>query len=183
LNAVTRKRFTFTLVFLGVVFLDRFTKQLVLKLLPYGDTIRVGGGDLLWIQHISNAGMAFGIEFFPSWFLAAVKTAAVIILGIYLIVCARGGLGPGIALAMIMGGAMGNLMDRLHYGEVIDFISVDCPDFIMRRFFTFNVADSSVFCGVWILILMSLFARVQPKRTESTESPIENPSPEELDRE
>ena len=54
---------------------------------------------------------------------------------------------------MILGGAVGNFIDRMRLQMVVDFIDCDLPDFIMTRFPTFNVADSFVTVGVAIVIL------------------------------
>ncbi|WP_266097320.1 signal peptidase II [Candidatus Thiothrix anitrata] len=64
------------------------------------------------------------------------------------------------ALSLVLGGAIGNLIDRLMYGKVIDFIDVyfDIP-FVMDNyhFATFNVADIAITCGAMVLVFLSLF--------------------------
>jgi signal peptidase II len=58
-----------------------------------------------------------------------------------------------LGVVMILGGAVGNFIDRMRLKMVVDFIDCDLPDFIMTRFPTFNVADSFVTVGVAIIIL------------------------------
>jgi signal peptidase II len=60
---------------------------------------------------------------------------------------------------MILGGAVGNFIDRMRMQMVVDFIDCDFPDFIMTRFPTFNVADSFVTVGVALVILSPVILR------------------------
>ena len=60
-----------------------------------------------------------------------------------------------LALALILGGAFGNGIDRIRYGQVVDFVDCEFPDFIMQRFAVFNVADSGITVGVALLLLLS----------------------------
>ena len=69
-----------------------------------------------------------------------------------------------IPLACIAGGAVGNLIDRIRLGSVIDFIDVDFFDitigsFQLERFWTFNVADSAISCGIVFLVLLMFIQR------------------------
>ena len=64
-----------------------------------------------------------------------------------------------LGVVMILGGAVGNFIDRMRLQMVVDFIDCDFPDFIMTRFPTFNVADSFVTVGVAIVILSPVFLR------------------------
>ena len=67
-------------------------------------------------------------------------------------------------LAFILGGAIGNLIDRVRVGRVVDFIDVDIPDinlsfFQLDRFWTFNVADAAITCAIVFLLAHMIFAR------------------------
>ena len=62
-------------------------------------------------------------------------------------------------MVMILGGAVGNFIDRMRLSMVVDFIDCDFPDFIMTRFPTFNVADSFVTVGVAVVILSPVILR------------------------
>jgi len=70
------------------------------------------------------------------------------------------------------------MFDRVIYRQVTDFISVDLPDFLMDRFFVFNVADSCVSVGVALLLVASFFP--EPAPTEP-EQPKPSPNPENED--
>ncbi|MDD2361314.1 MAG: signal peptidase II, partial [Syntrophaceticus schinkii] len=82
-----------------------------------------------------------------------------------------------IAFGLVMGGAWGNLIDRVLYGGVTDFINVDFPDFIMERFTIFNIADSAIFIAVTLLIIDMLFVKDAPPAVAADEeqelSPIQ----------
>jgi signal peptidase II len=126
-------------------------------------------GDFLRITFIENPGMAFGIDVGGKLFLTIFSIVASIGIFIYLFRIRQEALVIRLALALILGGAIGNLIDRvfygvifgegsLFYGKVVDFIDVDFfnIDFLgyhINRFPVFNVADSSVSIGVVMLLL------------------------------
>lgn len=60
----------------------------------------------------------------------------------------------GYAIGLILGGALGNVIDRLHYGRVADFFDVDL---ILMRWPAFNIADVAIVCGVMLMLLETLF--------------------------
>ncbi len=161
----SRQRAIIALIVIIVVVLDRITKQIIVHSLEYNDIIRVGGGKLLWIMHVRNPGMAFGMEFFPPWFLAVIAAIASILIGWYIFFRMDVHYSQSIPLALIMGGALGNLADRFIYGQVIDFLSVDFPDFIMTRFPVFNVADSAISVGVTLMVILTFFIRKDEDET------------------
>lgn len=130
-------------------------------------------GSLLRITFVENPGMAFGIDFGVSSkiFLSIFSIAASIGIVYYLYKVREEGRMLKISLAMILGGAIGNLIDRvfygilyeyapLFYGKVVDFIDVDFFDinflgYSYDRWPIFNIADMSVSIGVILLILFS----------------------------
>jgi signal peptidase II len=98
--------------------------------------------------------MAFGIEIGGQMFFATFALMATVVIFIY-IVRARNEKPPlRIALALILGGAVGNLIDRLLYGKVVDFLEVGYKDL---RWPIFNVADSAVTIGMIILVTLIFF--------------------------
>lgn len=125
-------------------------------------------GDAVRITFVENPGMAFGLNFDMPLVLSVFSLGAAIFL-IWLLWKTRdtGLTGLRIALALILAGAVGNLIDRsfygiaygygsLFHGRVVDFIDVDLPDISLfgneiRRFWVFNVADSAVSIGVVLL--------------------------------
>ena len=127
-------------------------------------------GDTLQITYIDNEGMAFGISFGAAKiFLSIFSIIASIGLIIYLHKIRKFSVVVQLGIALILAGAVGNLIDRvfygvfygesaLFYGKVVDFIQVDIPDvniFGLRytHFPVFNIADSCVTCGVILLLI------------------------------
>lgn len=165
-------RWWYLLLCVVIAFLDQFTKSLIKKSLPIGGEIRLFDGEIIWIQHVLNPGMAFGVDLFSPAFLGAIAFFSILVLTLYTFMIPHLTVGLGITLAMISGGAAGNLIDRVLYGEVTDFLSLDFPDVIMERWPTFNLADSSVLIGVLVLIL---FYHKSPSslsnETESSQPP------------
>jgi signal peptidase II len=148
------------LLFLGlaaiIVVLDQITKALATHYLADGRIVKLFSGDLVWFLYVQNSGLAMGMRFLPPYALAAIAVIAVVVLGFYLYRHPLQPLFQGIPLALIMAGAAGNMIDRITIGQVTDFISVDMPDFLMDRFWVFNIADSAVSVGVVILLLASI---------------------------
>ena len=134
---------------------DQVTKYLVDENLTYSDRYTVVDG-LFYLTHVRNTGAAFGIfSDAPAalrmfLFVGIAIVAMGIILSFYRKLAPRDSL-SALALGLILGGALGNLVDRIRLGEVIDFLHVrlwggySWPDF--------NLADSFIVIGVGILIL------------------------------
>jgi signal peptidase II len=165
-----------------IVFLDQATKLLVKGFtLPifnfYHQGMQLGQsipviGDFFRLTFVENPGMAFGIDIGGRLFLALFSLAASIGIFYYIYRLRAEPLIVRLTLAMILGGAIGNLIDRifygvifgegsLFYGKVVDFLDMDFfhINFLllhMNRFAIFNVADASVSIGI---VLMLLFHR------------------------
>lgn len=153
------KRRSYFLIVGTIVAADQLTKQLIVLFLPLGEEVRLFSGTFIWIQHVLNPGMAFGLRFLPPLALLLISLLATLGLTAFILLSKNLPNRHGIPLAMILGGAIGNLIDRILYGQVIDFISIDLPDFLMTRWPTFNVADSCVSVGVLILMLITIFEK------------------------
>jgi signal peptidase II len=146
----------YTLGFLALAALsaDQLSKHAVERFMPAGST-RVLVPGLLNLVHTSNPGVAFGLlaDSSTPW-LAAVLiafSAAVIAMLVWLLVTGRaGGRLAQCGLALILGGAAGNVLDRVLHRSVTDFI-----DFYIGRYhwYTFNVADSAIVVGAGLVIL------------------------------
>lgn len=139
---------------------DRLTKSWVAANVPLGEGRDVADG---WarIVHARNSGAAFGLLPERTSLLSILSVVAVlVILYYYRGIAARS---PLIAatLGMQLGGATGNLVDRVGQGYVVDFVDVGFPD--GWRFWAFNVADSSIVVGILIVtLLLWLEERRQP---------------------
>jgi signal peptidase II len=137
-----------------VVALDQLTKAIVRRTLPLHDSVPVVPG-LLDFTHVRNTGAAFGIlnavDFpFKTVAIAIVATGALIGVALYAANIAHHQLLARVGLALIIGGAAGNLIDRLVVGSVVDFVDVYWRSY---HFWAFNVADSAITIGVAAMIL------------------------------
>ena len=150
---VRRRRLEFWLP-LSIVVLDQATKAIVRHTLPLDTSVSIIPG-LLDFTHILNTGAAFGFlnaaDFpFKTTVIAAVATLALIGVGLYSSNLAVHRLAARIGLALIVGGAAGNLLDRVIAGSVVDFVDVYWGT---HHFWAFNVADSAITIGVAVMIL------------------------------
>ena len=137
-----------------IVAIDQLTKAMVRAMVPLHESITIVPG-LMDFTHVRNTGAAFGIlnlaEFpFKTAVIAVVATAALIGVGMYAATLAHHELVARVALALIIGGAAGNLLDRIIAGSVVDFVDVYWRTY---HFWAFNVADSAITIGVAIMIL------------------------------
>ncbi|HUI10753.1 MAG TPA: signal peptidase II [Bacteroidota bacterium] len=142
---------------------------------PYGSS-RPLLGNFLRLTYIENPGMAFGIDIGGKLFFSLFSIAASIAIVAYLYHARRESLGFRLSLAMILGGALGNLMDRvfygvifgdapLFYGKVVDFLDMNFFDinFLglqLTRWPVFNIADAAVTVGVLMLLFFHRSAGV-----------------------
>ncbi len=144
-----------------VVLLDQLTKVTIERLFSYGDVLPVTGFFNLVLTY--NKGAAFSFLASASGWQKQLLTAFGIVASLFIVyLLARHGTQRlfSLALALILGGAVGNVIDRLAYGHVIDFL-----DFHWRGWHwpAFNVADSAIVCGAALLILDELL-RVRRSR-------------------
>jgi signal peptidase II len=140
---------------IAVLVVDQLTKSLVVGALSIGERIRILG-DWLTIVHSRNSGALFGLM--PQ---SAGAFAAVSIVVLVLIVWFESRQGRSllttVALGLLLGGAIGNLLDRLRYGSVVDFIDMGIGTL---RFFTYNVADAAITGAILLFILLAVFPRL-----------------------
>jgi len=184
-------------VTLCIVFLDQVTKLLVkgftLPIFNYyhqgmqlGQSIPVIS-DFLRLTFIENPGMAFGIEIGGRLFLTLFSLVASIGIFYYIYRLRKETFIVRLTLAMILGGAIGNLIDRvfygvifgeapLFYGKVVDFIDMDFfhIDFLaihINRFAVFNIADASVSTGIMMMLLFyRKFSKMEEKATDAIDA-------------
>lgn len=149
-----------------VIVLDQLTKFLVMRSIPKFGALRVIPG-FFDLVNVRNPGAAFGIlnGAHGSWraaFFIFVSIAALALIAV-LVRKAADRL-TIVAFSLIGGGAVGNLIDRVRFGEVVDFI-----DWYYRSWHwpTFNIADSAITIGVGLLAIDMLFAKKQGMTTSS----------------
>ena len=150
-----------------VIALDQLTKAIVRATLPMHESVTIVPG-FVDFTHVRNSGAAFGIlnaaEFpFKELVIALIATAALIGIGIYAASLAHHQLVARVGLALIIGGAAGNLIDRVVAGSVVDFVDVYWQSW---HFWAFNVADSAITIGVAIMILDMLGVEGPRRRTD-----------------
>ena len=140
---------------LATVAADQLTKHLVASQLQLGDGVHVAGP--LWVRHVQNSGIAFGL-FSRSTAVVIVLTGIAIIwmLAYFARSGARHPVLP-VALGLVIGGSSSNLVDRVRLGYVTDFI-----DF--RWWPAFNLADSFIVIGVLVLLAALVYAEREPPR-------------------
>lgn len=144
----------YLLVALAVLALDQWTKWLVELHLPLSAVQPVFPG--LNLTHVRNTGVAFGLFAAPgstSWPLALLGLAALGAVVFYFVLAPREHRLLLTALGLILGGAVGNLLDRLASGAVTDFIDVYAGDF---HWYFFNAADSAITVGIVLMAFESL---------------------------
>jgi signal peptidase II len=143
-------------VMIAMVIFDQVTKQYFESVLSNGRVIEVIG-DTIRFKYTTNKGIAFGINIIDNRLLFSIfSVSAAIFIFFYLISLDVQSKIMFVAIGLIMGGAIGNIIDRILFGEVIDFIDCDIPDIsflAMDRFPTFNIADSAVSVGLGIILL------------------------------
>ena len=133
-----------------IVALDQATKLLIQATMVPGQSIPVLGW-LLRLTYIKNPSAAFGLAFGTLNFYILFGVVASLVVSWYLLQLPRREYWPRIALALILAGAVGNLLDRIRLGEVIDFIQVGLSERVVWPIF--NVADMGVSTGVTLLLL------------------------------
>ena len=143
------------LVAAAVIALDRATKLWVVE----GLDLATRGFIPVWDPWLNlamawNEGINFGLFDFGAagrWVLVALALAICAALIVW--VRRTGGWGPAAGVGLIVGGALGNVWDRLTWGAVADFINMSCCG--IRNPFAFNVADAAIFAGAAVLLLWS----------------------------
>ena len=139
---------------IAIVALDQITKWLVRVRVPLYSSVQVIP-NFLDITHVRNTGTAFGFldsVNFPGKTLAIgiVAMCALIAVAVYAGTMASQQIMARVGMALIIGGAAGNLIDRLLVGSVVDFVDAYWGGF---HFWAFNVADSAISVGVALMIL------------------------------
>jgi len=149
---------------LAVVAIDQITKALVRQMLPLHESVSIVPG-LLDLTHVRNTGAAFGllnaVDFpFKAVLIPLVAAAALVAVGLYSASLAHHQMLARIGLALIIGGAAGNLLDRVVVGSVVDFVDVYWRAW---HFWAFNAADSAITIGVAVMILDMIGPRHLPR--------------------
>jgi signal peptidase II len=151
---------------IAIVVIDQITKALVRTHVPVYTSITVVPG-FMDFTHVPNTGAAFGllsaVDFpFKAAVIGVIATGAMVSVGLYAAKLAHHQLFARTGLALIIGGAAGNLIDRITVGSVVDFVDVYWRT---HHFWAFNVADSAISIGVSIMILDMLGVGAHASKT------------------
>ncbi|MDP4085390.1 MAG: signal peptidase II [Bacillota bacterium] len=137
------------LIALFVIVLDQFTKWLIVSKMQFGESIQIIE-NVLYITSHRNRGAAWGILQGQMWLFYLITLIVIGAIVIYIQKAAKGKWLLGISLGFMLGGAIGNFIDRIFRKEVVDFIHA----FIFGyNFPVFNIADSSLCIGVILLMI------------------------------
>lgn len=173
----------------SIITVDQGTKAIVRGSMRLGESIKLIG-DWFKLTFTENPGMAFGIELGSPLVVTGMAVAATVLIVLYLRSVHTDNIGHTLSIALILGGAIGNIIDRLFFaviygyggmfqGKVVDFIHFDFWSGTVPRsipliggnyvamFPIWNVADMCIVVGV---VLVVIFQRVMPLGSEQAES-------------
>jgi len=155
-NETNKKAWSWLWLSLFIIIIDQLSKYFANQLLPYGKQVHVLPFFNLWLKY--NAGAAFG--FFGTaggwqvFLLSGISIIVAVIIFAWLGKLKRSAWMMAGSLSLIMGGACGNLIDRLRFNYVVDFFDFHVGGW---HFATFNVADSAICVGATLLVIKLLF--------------------------
>ncbi len=152
-----------------VVVLDQLSKVWLRSILDPGERLSVIG-DLVRFIHAQNSGALFGL-FRDQAYLFAIVSIGVVALIIWYHGSSGRNTVLSVALGLLLGGALGNMIDRLRLGYVTDWVDAGIGDL---RFYTFNVADASISLAILLLIALALWpARSAPAPPAAETGPVD----------
>jgi signal peptidase II len=149
-----------------VLFVDRVSKLLVVRNIILHDSIVILPR-VFRLTHVQNAGAGFSLggespPQFTSVLLVVFSIVAILVVFTLLWRNSQRLSSTGIGLALIMGGALGNLWDRVLNGRVVDFLDFYVADY---HWPTFNIADSAIVIGAYLLVTAILISKVAVEET------------------
>lgn len=148
-----------------IIAADQFTKWLILQNMELGERIPIFEPYLAWLSH-RNRGAAWGMLEGQMWLFGIITVAVIIGILYYFHKHAKGQPLLQLSLMIILGGAVGNFIDRMLRGEVVDFIDVLIP-VINYDFPIFNIADAALTIGVILMIIFVIYDEKQQKKKVS----------------
>ncbi|MFH1752729.1 MAG: signal peptidase II [Candidatus Omnitrophota bacterium] len=152
-----RRRISLSVVLatsLLVLFCDQCTKHIVLSRLSLGSTIPVLK-DIFHITLVYNRGAAFGMLKDQPLLFIIIGSAAAVAMLFFMPRVLEKGLLTKLSFALVLGGVLGNLIDRMISGHVIDFID-------LRVWPVFNIADSAITVGIALIVIKLLVSKKEP---------------------
>ncbi|MEW9050399.1 MAG: signal peptidase II [Neobacillus sp.] len=140
------------LIAIFIILIDQVTKWLIVTKMHLGESIPVIN-DILYITSHRNRGAAWGILQGQMWLFYVITVIVIVAIVYYIQKEAKGKWLLGVSLAFMLGGAIGNFIDRLFRKEVVDFIHTYIFNY---NFPVFNIADSALVIGVVLLMIQML---------------------------
>ena len=139
----------------AVVIADQVAKAWLVSFLGPGQSVQVVG-DLVRLVHSQNTGGLFGLLKGQA---APFAVVSVLVMGLIVLYHARSGHSPylTVTLGLLLGGAIGNLVDRVRLGYVVDFVDAGIGSL---RWYTFNVADACISAAIVLLLLTAVWPRL-----------------------
>jgi signal peptidase II len=137
----------YLLISLAVILLDQVVKALIVENIPLGDSHSVISG-VFSLTHLRNEGAAWSMLEGQMWFFLVITVVVVIVVVYYLKKYVKESSLMSFALSLILAGAIGNFIDRLRLGYVVDMFKTDFINFPI-----FNVADIALVVGVALLFI------------------------------
>lgn len=177
------KAFSLRFVLIGslAIFADQLSKTVATRLLASGESVPVLG-DFFKLTLVLNPGGVFGTRIGSQNFYTFISILAIGIILWFFFKTSDKGISLKVGLSLVLGGAIGNLIDRFRFGEVVDFLDFEFfnislppakiaflrfPGFYLDRWPVFNLADSFVLIGMILVMVHLLFS----KETPITETP------------
>ena len=154
------------IVIAAAVVVDQVSKVLVIKFLKDLVSVEIIPG-ILRFTYVENRGAAFGMLSDNRWIFMIISTLAIVALVVYLWKFRPDSILACLALSMIVGGGIGNMIDRVALGYVVDFI--DFCAFPGLWMWVFNVADACVCVGAGLLALWLIISMVQDSKQEKAQ--------------
>lgn len=151
------------IIIVGVVGADQLTKRLVVEFLSRDESFELIPG-IFQLTYVENRGAAFGMLSEHRWVFMVISVIAIVAMLIYLWKFAPKSRWACVALSMIIGGGIGNMIDRVYLNYVIDFL--DFCAFPNLWVWVFNVADACVCVGGGILVVWCVVSLIQEMRAE-----------------
>ena len=154
----------FSAIILIGILLDQLTKLIAVRMLKPIDTFPIIK-NVLHLTYVDNRGAAFGMLADQRWIFIIVSTVTLVCMCLYLYSGKAEGRLMTVSLSMIISGGIGNMIDRIALGYVVDFI-----DFRLINFAVFNGADSFVCVGAGMLVLALLIDIVNEAKKNKKDS-------------
>ncbi len=151
MQALPRRSMLAVIITIAVIIIDQLTKVVVRNGMAIGDTIEF----IPWFinfTHIENEGAAWGMFSEHRWVFMLLSSVAIVGMTVFLCKCYKRSRLLNIGIAMVLGGGIGNMIDRVAFGKVTDFLRFTFIDFPV-----FNAADSFVCIGAAVIAIYVIF--------------------------